>query len=329
MTNGFGQDGFGDNQGASLNNSVSKMITDALTATGIAIDDDDYRARLLVFLNKAYLKILKGRHWNFMNRELALDLQAPYDTGNVSLTQGSYDVANVDIPLTTQWNATMLGQLFIPTGQDLTQYRVSEVPTATTLKLQAKFAEDSVTSSAYKILFDRIFLEANVSAIRSLSISGRGEIRPLGLQEFRVKKSSNPGVTGTPQFYTLVRSEAQSGNWTLELWPSPDKRYTAHVEFSLNPVGLTDEDSCFSMIPPKHIDVLHWEMLAEIYRIQENPTLLADARSQAIRTWNIMASDFEMTDSKARIQPGRRYFTRPRQVYQGYYGLAWFGKVEP
>jgi len=78
MTNEFGQDGFGDQFGAGLNNSVETIITNALIATGIAIDDEQYRDRLVVFLNMRYLKALTGRHWTFMNRELSLDLKAPW-----------------------------------------------------------------------------------------------------------------------------------------------------------------------------------------------------------------------------------------------------------
>lgn len=329
MTEGFGQDEFGDQLGASLNNDVAKIITDALVAAGINSEDAVYRERCLTFLNMAYLNILKGRHWKFMNREVFLDLQAPYESGTIAVTQGSYDVSADPPPSTMQWNATMIGMMFAPTGSSINHYRIATIPTATTMTISAKFSEESITESSYQILFDRLVLEPQVQAIRSLSISGIGEIRPIGIQEFRTKKAANPTLTGTPKFYTLVNAETQSGVWTIEFYPSPEKRYTAHVEFTVRPVGLEDEDGCYTLIPPHHMDVLHYRLLAEIYRIQENPAMLSDARDEAARAWMKMAGDHELTDSVARIQPGRQYFSRAAQrQYRGYYGLQWFGKVE-
>lgn len=325
---GFGEDEFGDQQGASLNNSVAKIITDCLIAVGINEDDTLYRTRALVALNQIYLSRLKARHWKFTQREAFLDLQAPYSTGDVNITQGSYDVDVADPLDGVQWDATMLGQMFVPDGGNVEHYRVATVPSLVSLTLSAKFSGETVAASSYQILFDRLVLEPAILAIRSLSVSGIGEIRPIGTQQFRNMKAANPGLTGIPQFYTLVEADAQSGHWTLEIFPSPDKRYTAQVDYSVRPVGLEDEDDCFTLIPPQHIDVLHYGVLAELYRIQENPAMLADCRSEAARAWRTFSSDQEMTDSVARIQSGGRHFRRRQHRYPGYYGLNWFGKVE-
>lgn len=328
MTTGFGQDGFGDQLGASLNNSVAKIITDCLTAAGINPNDEDYRERALVFLNVIYLSRLKGRHWKFAQREVFLDLFAPYTSGTMSVNQGEYGVTGVaDVGGSLQWDATMLGQMFVPAASDVEHYRVREVPTLTTMNLSAKFSGASLADTAYQILFDRMTLEPGVLGVRSVSMSTLGEIRPLGTQQFRNMKAANPSLTGVPRYYTLVESSQQSGVWTIEVYPSPDRRYTAQIDYSVRPVGLDDEDDCFTLIPPHHMDVLHYGVLAEIYRYQENPAMLADCRTEAARAWQVFASDQEMTDSVARIQPGRKYFTNRRQ-YTGYYGLKWFGKVE-
>lgn len=325
MTHGFGQGGFGAQLGASLNNSVQKIITDCLVAAGINSDDTVYRERALVFLNMVYLNRLKGRHWKFAQREAFLDLKAPYTTGTVDVTQDSYGVTLTG----GTFDATMHGQTFVPPSSNIDLYRVALVNTGTSLNLSAKFSGDSQTAANYQILFDRMTLEPGILAVRSISMSGFGEIRPLGAQEFRNKKSQNPTLTGIPQFYTLVNAEEQAGVWTLEFFPAPDKRYTAHVEYSVRPVGLEDEDDCFTIIPPHHMDVLHYGVLAEIYRIQENPAMLDAVRTEAAQAWARFASDQEMTDSVARIQPGRRYFNRAaRRQYRGYYGLNWFGKVD-
>lgn len=328
MTLGFGQDGFGGQQGASLNNSVAKIITDCLIATGINPEDADYRERALVFLNNIYLSRLKGRHWKFTQREVFLDLQAPYVNGTMSVNRGEYLVSGAaDVGGTLQWDVTMLGQMFVPGGSNIEHYRVREVPTLTTLNLSAKFSAASLAATTYQILFDRMTLEPGVLGVRSVVMSTLGEIRPMGVQQFRNMKAQNPGLTGVPRYYTLTEATEQSGVWTIEVYPSPDRRYTAQIDYSVRPVGLMDADDCFTLVPPHHMDVLHYGVLAEIYRYQENPAMLADCRTEAARAWMVFSSDQEMTDSVARLQPGRKYFTRNRN-YTGFYGLKWFGKVE-
>lgn len=329
MAPGFGQE-FGS-EGDSQRNSVEEIITDVLKAGGINSTDTDYRERALIFLNAVYRTVLKGRHWKFLQRELFLDLKAPYSTGTVDIAVGEYLVECADAPPTLQWDASMIGQLFIPSGAVMTQHRVREVPTGTTLNLFAQYAEDEDAEGlSYEILFDRVTLEAGVQAIRSLSVSGGGEIKPTGRQEFYNMKAANPGLKGSPRFYTLVEANAQSGYWTLEVFPAPDKRYTLHADVSLRVTELLDEDTCYSLVPPEHKDVLYYNLLSEIYRYQENPAMVEYTSKKAAMAWSTFASDHEMTDSVARIQSGGDYHgrIRRRRAYPGFYGLNWFGKVE-
>jgi hypothetical protein len=322
---GFGTGGFGGQAG--LYNSVSKLIDHALIATGINTDDEVYRERALTFANFAYLKVLGGRHWKFAQREVFLDLKAPYETDNVLLTQGSEHVVPATVDDVPVWDATMEGMLFVPaTGG---QYRIEDTVSATDLKLSVALSEDTVAASAYRILYDRFSLEAAVQGVRSVSVNGIGEIRPIGRQEFFNLKSANPGLTGVPKFYTLVNQESDTGQWTLEVFPAPDRRYTACIEYSVRPLGLDDEDDCYLLIPPEYTHTVYFEVLSMIYAHQENPVMSDKMAKEAAIARNTMASDQEMTDSRARIQNGGRYFTRGRRRMETvFYGLDYFGKVE-
>lgn len=324
---GFGAD-FGTLFGSSIRASVQSLITFALTATGVSPEDTAYRERVLTFMNFAYLNRLKGRHWKFTNRDLFIDLKAPYETGTVTLTGGSYLVQEDTATPVLQFNATMIGQNFAPAISTEDLYRVASLDGSKKLNLASHYAGSTATLTAYKILFDRIHLESGVQAVRSLLLSGLGEIKPCGLQEFRNRKSRNPTLQGPPEWYTLVEAEKGTGQWTLELYPSPDKRYSCQIDYTVRPVGLVDEDTCFTLIPSDHLDVLYYAVLADIYRYQENAAMMESANKMATDSWRRFASDQEMTDSVARIQHGRKYFNRNRQRYVGYYGYKWFGRVD-
>jgi len=331
--NQFGSGEFGNQFSSSLLADAKGLITQVLKAAGIEEQDPDYRDRALTFLNMVYLNRLKGRHWKFTNRELFIDLMGPYSAGTVALTEGSYvatesvDIDNGAVPL-IQLNANMLGQQFCPNQRDQDFYRIRKLNTLKEFELASMYAGDDAAFSEYQILYDRHQLDPKVQAVRSLSVTGIGEIKPLGLQKFREMKSRDPCRTGPPEWYTLTQTENQSGQWTIEFFPSPDRRYSCHIEYTERPTQLEDSDTCYHLVPPEHIDVLYYGVLAEVYRYQENPAMLAETSKMAANSWSRMAGDQEMTDSVARIQHRRRYFNRTRRKYPGFFGLNWFGRVD-
>lgn len=314
--------------GTATSASTESIISKCLVAAGINEDDTVYRERALVFLNFVYLNRLKGRHWKFTNRETFLDLTAPYETGTVALTQGSTSVTEDTAPPVIAFPTAVVGQTFAPQQTDQDVYRISARPSATSLTLASQYAGDSAAESTYKILFDRITLGDEILAIRSFVLSGIGEIKPVGLQEFRNRKASDPARVGQPDSFTLFEAEEGTGIWTLELYPAPDKRYSAQLEYSVRPTDLTDSATSFSLIPPEHMDVLYYGVLADIYRIQENAGMAQSAARDAANAWVRFSSDQEMTDSVARVQHSRRYFNRNQQRYRGFYGLRWFGRID-
>lgn len=320
---GFG-DNYGELFGGVASHSAQAMITKGLVAVGVNPDDTDYREKALTFLNFGYFHRLKGRHWKFLNRELYIDLEAPYETGTVTLTQNDATVVEDTATPALTFAATMVGQTFA-IGDSA--YRVSSLNSGTSLELTTEYADDTATLQSYKVLFDRISLNENVQAIRSLMIQGLGEINPLGIQEFRAKKAVNPTLEGPPRHYTLVKAEEDSGQWTLELYPAPDKRYACQIEYSARLTSVQDEADQFLLVPPNHLDVIFFTLVADLYAVQENPAMAEYWGKKATQAWVTFSSDQEMTDSVARVQHARRYFDRGRR-YRGYFGLTWFGKVE-
>ncbi len=320
---GFGEN-FGELFGGSESSSVQALITKCLRAVDISVDDEDYREKCLTFLNFAYLFRLKGRHWKFLNRELYIDLEAPYEAGTVLMTQNDATVTEDTNPPVIDFDATDVGKGFA-IGSEL--YRILSMTSQTSIELSTDFAGETAAEQSYKILYDRFVLTETVHALRSLVIQGHGEINPMGLQEFRQKKAENPTLVGVPRYYTLVAAEEDSGQWTMELYPAPDRRYACQVEYTAKLIGVRDEEDNYLLLPSQHHDVIYYSVLSDLYAGQENTAMSDRYGKLAALAWQTLASDQEMTDSVARIQPARKYHGRG-QRYRGYFGLNWFGKVE-
>ena len=329
--NTFGSGTFGGQFGSSQSAHVAQLISDALVATGVSSQDTTYRERALVFANDAYLALLQGRHWKFTNKELTLNLPPKYNTGTVKVTQGS-DIVVEDVDVANgatsqvQWNVRHLNGMFT-IGSDDKYYRVHELEGSKKLQIRPSYNEATASFQSYKIIPDRVSIEAKVQDIKSFTIHGSGEIRAMGLQQFREMKECSPTTEGSPRYFTVVDHEEDSGQMTVELYPSPDKQYAATIEFSIRPTRLEDSETCFPLIPPQHMVALAYAVRAEIYRYQNNDAMAREYGRLAAEAFSRMASDHSLTDPVARIQHGRKYFNR-RQRYKGYYGLNHFGKVE-
>jgi len=329
--NEFGGGQFGGQFSSNIPGNFKALIDDCLRSAGVTTSDTKYRERALAFATYAQLHALKGRHWRFLNRELYIDLTPPYNTGTVALTENSRSVVEqeeVGAAKQIVWNSTMVGSKFCPSPSDIDCYRILKVENSKSLELASVYAGTSAAPTSYKIIKDRYVLDAKIQKVKTISLGSIGAIKPVGLNSFRHMESANPCLTGVPEYYTIVHMEEDSGQSTIEFYPSPDKRYNCRIEYVETITTPEDSETCFSVIPPNHMDVLYFGILAEIYRYQNNPAMLQDARTQYQDAWRRFASDHDLVDPVARIQHGRNYFRRGRNRYSGFYGMKWFGKVE-
>jgi len=328
-SNLFGVGQFGEQFGSGAPTDVKTLINDVLRQTGVNVDSTDYRETCLSFMNQVYTSALKGRHWKFLNKELSIEIPAPTSTGSVSLVQGSHTVEEYTAagdPPVVSWNSRHDGALFIVRGD---AYRIDKVENGKKLTLANGYSGETENVS-YEIIHDRVRLDAKVQDIKSLTPIGSSEMKPLGLQEFRTLKSRNPDITGIPTHYTIVGFDAQAGQISVEVYPSPDKLYTFHLEYNERITRLEDSDTCFATIPPDHMDVLILGTRERIYEDQNNLSLAGKVGSDARIAWNRMAGDQSLTDSRARFQMGRNYLRRAskRDFGRGFYGTKYFGRFD-
>lgn len=323
-TQQFGTSPFGTTFSADPVYSIDGLITSILRSTGQVTTDTTERARCLEFLNSRYIQILKGRHWRFMERQLVLNLLPLEETGTVAFTKGTRAITGTG----TSFDATMVNQKFI-VASNRQAYRIEDVNSTTDLDIFHNIDLDTATASAYKIGFDLYEIPQDIAAVRSLQLNGHGELPPTPLQEFRVREAQNPSRTGRPEIYTLTEIDNTSGQYKLQFYPIPDKRYTVTVDYTLRPNRLEDDDDCHPLIPDYHKDVLYYAALADMYRGLSDPTNERTSREDARISFGRLAADQEMTDSRARLQPKFNQYDRARgRKFKGFYGLKWFGLVD-
>lgn len=320
----FGTSGFGTATFSVDNFYDGKKLIDAvMRATSQALTDSDARARTLEYTNARYLQILKTKHWNFLERRIFIDLLEPETTGTISTTEGLQAITGSG----TAFASTHVNQKII-VGTDTAAYEINTVTNSTSLSLFNKYADDSQSAVTFKILFNKYQLPQDIQNIRSLVINGIHEMVPIGPQEMHLKTQSNPGMTGTPRWYTLTEVEPDSGQWYLEVYPSPDQRFAVTIDYNCRPAPITDDVDCFALIPDWHMDVLYYGVLADTYRYLENSEGYTTARADFMQSYNKMISDNQLTDSQMVIVPARNYWNRSRRKFRGFYGTKWFGRVD-
>jgi len=329
----FGTGKFGSQFGTLAASNVKTIIDDALKQTGISTSNVGYRDTALSFLNQVYATALKGRQWKFMNKELSIEMEPPYELGLVSVEEGSHDVIEYvedgSVPV-TKFNATQLGRMFVPKSSRDWQYRIIEVESLSKLKISPGYVDaDSTMGLGYEILNDRITLDSKVQQVKSIRPSGHLEMQPKGLGEFRELKSRNYGLKGVPRYYTVVGVDEQAGQLTLEVYPAPDKRYGFHIEYNVRIGRLSDSETCYTVVPPEHNDVLLLGLRAAIYEDQNNIQLADRVNQKATSAWLRMASDYEITDGQPRLQPhSQNYRNRYGRRTSIFYGRKHFGKFD-
>lgn len=340
MSTQFGSN-FGGNFSSPRFANSKTLIDQVLVAVSKGKTNAPSRELVLEMMNHRYLQLLKGRQWRFLRKETVIDFQKPYSLGALTLTEGSYvaeeliDLQNIvdGIIPAADFNATMLGQRFKLNSNSSslhqTDYRIGKIVNPKKLEFTTKFTGPNVTDHSFTILFDRYSLDEKVLEIHSMVLQSNGEMVGLRRQEFNEKRDANPSMSGIPRYYTLLEQDTDNGQFEIEVWPAPDRRYSATIDFTIRPVRLEDDETSMPLIPDYHLDVLYYGTLCDIYRNLNDPANRDDARKDYERSWGTMASDKMMVDDRPRVMNNNRYFAKNgRRTIRGYMGLDLFRKFD-
>jgi hypothetical protein len=312
MTTGpFGTGGFGSIPfSTSPLFNTKTLIDEILRATNHKNPSQETSRRLVVlgFLNNRYARVTSSKHWDWLNGSVDFELFEPYQTGTVSLTQGSESVTGVG----TAFNVNVIPDNKLVVGDYVNL--ITTVNSATGLTLESAFAGVDQSAASYQIIKSIYRLPGDLEHLKSLSIDRYGKLVPIGIQDMRRKQNADPGLTGVPRYYTELFRRPADGVRTMEIFPAPDERMNAHLDYNIQIIKLQDDVSSYPLIPDRHRVVLYYGALADMYQFMKDPTNFGLAEGAFKETYFQMLNDQQLTDSSLIISTARDYrFRRPRR----------------
>ncbi len=316
-TTGFGTGVFGSSPlGTQPFFDTKSLIDNILYATGHSnpANETTKRRAILQFINNRYQQVCVGTQWRWLKAAYDLNLDAPYSTGVVTTVQGTTGVVGVG----TAWSSTLVKPkdiLFVD-GSSVV-YHVSTLTSSTGLTLETKFAEDAVAASEYTLARNQYQLPKETDHLISFIIDSDTRMVPVGLTDFRALQASDPTRLGKPQYYTISRRDTDDDSVYIEVFPTPDKRYQCHIDYTVRIAYLTDSADCYPIIPDRYRSVLYYGGLAEFYMFLRDASNSQNAETSFMMFLNQMRNDTQLTDDRFQILQARKYYKTMPSVGRG------------
>jgi len=295
-----------------------KDIQDAIISRAKMADNSTTRDTVKELINTYYLDTAFKKAYRWSGDTRPLTLKAKYETGTVTVTNGSDQITGSS----TVW--TEFAHLYskIKIGSVSTPFKVIRVGSNATITLDAPYTGDSDSAVSYTIYQDEYGLFPDLMNIRKVQIPGfsRSFLLPIGPDELDRMRYQSPFRTGVPTRYTLNGLniytaktwatfninfdyweddyDVKPRNKNLIIWPAlltdsriAQIRYTKTVE----PMGTDDEEP---LIPLENRKVLVHGPLDEYFLQQRDlPTHRAWAKKH-VKDLKEMEADIESTDDE-------------------------------
>lgn len=305
----FGSGAFGTGVFANTPFYTTQGLIDAvLRGTGHSTPSAETakRAVVLDFLNNRYAFVTTCQHWNWLYQEVDTLFKEPYTTGTITVEKDSQTVVGVG----TAWDVNVIPNNVLAVDSRNETYLISDIEGPEEITLEGQYAGEDDSELSCKIIKPIYTLPSDCEAVQSIVIKGVGELIPVGTQEFTRLKQHNMGMTGAPRWFTEVARRAEDGVRLIEVYPAPDKHYTARLYYGVNIMKLSDSDTSYPLIPDRHRTVLYMGALADMFRYLRDAQMSADAEALFTAALMNMRNDKQLTDSRIQFQPSRNYRNR-------------------
>ncbi len=305
--------------------NCKQLIDSVLIATGHqnpAVETNKRQA-LTMFMNNSYQELCLGREWPWMHASYDFRLQAPYDTGQVTVTQGSDIVTGSG----TAWNSTYVpGNIFSLQSKGVI-YHIASIDSPTQLTLETLYSEESEADAGYHIAKNQYKLPKETDYLTTFTVNSEVKVRPVGVDTLRLIQLRNGPLTNTPQCYSVVRRDTDDDFTYIEVWPNPDKYYNCQIDYKVRILYLSDTADEYPIIPDRYRTVLYYGMLYQFYQYLRKPEEMTGAFNMFRSFLNRMENDFHMTDGMMGIMPARNYLRRPSASYDYSISLQDFAQL--
>lgn len=209
------------------------------------------------FVNTAYSRALGSYRWSQLRGAGTLYVPAPYETGTVSLTNGSATVTGSG----TAWTASLEGRQLILGG--IAPFRdIADVSSATSLTLSQAYQGPDLTSQTYSIQLCYPTLPTDFEMFISVvDLVRNWKLWDAFLPEFVDRWDAQRSYTGTP-WIVLPAAPNTAGVRRCEVWPRPGVEATFQFTYLKKPALMSaDADA---PIYPLRGDVIREGALAEL-----------------------------------------------------------------
>lgn len=232
-------------------------------------------AKIAALINEVYRDVWAVQDWWFLVKRGVINTVARYDTGTISVTNGSTAATLSSSPAVGLGSFT--GRVLLTIGDvsdNNAVYRISShTAGSTTITLDAAYTGDDNTTATYKIYQDSYSAPVDLGKLLKPKRYGRSfPMEPIGMGDMADIKSSDQSE-GKPAVFSLI-DFATTGDPTtarqLVVHPYPDATY--RIEFTYKQQLNTElSGTTQPLIPDEYRHILVYGALARGY-----PVLLAD-----------------------------------------------------
>ncbi len=299
--------------------------------TGVTATENQAKRYINIALHDMHLGF--GEKFPWAHREADLVTQPEYNTGTVTISQGSTALAG-DL---TSWNANNAfgvanmragGRIVIAGGVEI--HEISSVTNDTAAVLTAAFVKSDASAVEYLYFEDEYALAADfLKPLDLQNFDANGDIDLIGRTEFRWRYPRSK-TTGKPKVATII-DRAPVGDTTPErrvrFWKPTDQAYlipyayvTSQLATSSTGTAQTqlsaDTDEPIVPLYGRHAIVYH--ALQAWYRDKKDDTRAIQAKAEYTDIILRLVGDQEIGRSQPRFQPRiSPYAGRARAPFRG------------
>lgn len=279
---------------------------------------------VLRLINERYVDIAQLTRWRWLQTAGATVVPMVYNTGTVTLTDGSATVVGASV----SWASSVVGRKMALLGQN-ELYTILSRSSATRVILTENFAGTTDSAGEYRIIQDTFTMPATCEEVVDVyhfppGIGRARTISPISQREMLNFKMRQNAADYFAVSWTHENSTS-SGTRKIGVWPGSktDAPYRLRTEYIRKVTSLaasTDQP----LMPVTYRSAIKWGALADIYLQQGNIKRSQWAEQKYQLKINEMKKDWETTDRRIKFVAQNNRF-RNRLVTPSNYdlGSAW------
>lgn len=243
-------------------------------------------------IQAALREVYAFEHWEFLEADYRIELQAAEDAGTVSVAAGGTAWTGTGTAWDTGWSA------HVRIRCDGEVYRVASIDSQTALT-STDAALAALTGKNYLLYVDRYSLSSEVESVSSLHVK-LGD-RRLGFMSAAAMASHKAmgAFEGHPAYFSNAGLDA-SGNPVIELYPIPGTNEILHVRgYKTGTVPTADAGT--SDVPDRYQETVLAGARMRLYELHSDPRHQA-AATQFYGGLARMVSDHSVMGGPMRLQ---------------------------